>query len=53
MEFEDFLDAAANEFEAVGIAYTQELNAWLETLWLRGIAPHRVVHEYSNRDLQQ
>ncbi|KIP17183.1 MULTISPECIES: hypothetical protein [Burkholderia] len=53
MEFEDFLDAAANELEAAGIAYTPQLNTWLETLWLRGVVPHRVVQEYSHREVQQ
>ena len=50
MEFEDFVDEAANELESAGIAYSHELDGWLETLWRRDIAPHRVAQEYLRRD---
>lgn len=50
MEFEQFIDEAANELEAAGIEYTSEMDSWLETLWRRNVPTHRVAQEYLSRD---
>jgi hypothetical protein len=50
MDLDEFIDNAAVYLQDAGIAYSLDMDEWLEGLRKRGIKPHQVVTEYRSKD---